>query len=308
MNSVIEVEHLTRRYKDVVAVDDVSFRIAENQIVGLVGRNGAGKTTIMRLLTGLEVSSAGIVRVLGSDPLENEGVLQQVCFVRESQSYPDIRVGAVLASARLLLPEWDHPYALSLAADYSLPLKRRVRKLSRGMRSAMGIVIGLASRARVTLFDEPYLGLDAQSRAQFYDQLLADYAAHPRTVVVSTHLIDEVANLLERLIVIDRGRVMIDADADRLRGSATTVQGPSEVVASFTAGRRVLRSEALGQRLSAVVLGRLDERDAQAAAELHLDLTPLSMQRLVVLATADDYAEQVASDQSGNSVAEGASR
>jgi ABC-type glutathione transport system ATPase component len=123
----------------------------------------------------------------------------------------------------MVYPEWDADLAASLLADFDLPAKRSVKKLSRGMTSAVGIVLGLASRAPLTLFDEPYLGLDAVARQLFYDRLIADYAEHPRTVVLSTHLIEEIAGLLERVLLIDRGRVLLDADAESLRDSAVTV-------------------------------------------------------------------------------------
>ena len=110
------------------------------------------------------------------------------------------------------------------------------------MNSAVGIVIGLAARAEITLFDEPYLGLDAVARQIFYDRLLADYAEHPRTVLLSTHLIDEVANLLEHVIVIDQGRITVDAPAEDLRGRAVTVSGRAAAVDEFTASRDVLNS------------------------------------------------------------------
>ena len=109
--------------------------------------------------------------------------------------------------------------AEQLRADFELPSDRRVGRLSRGMRSALGIVLGLAARAEVTMFDEPYAGLDAVARQKFYDCLLADYTEHPRTVLLSTHLIDEVAGLLQRVLVIDRGLIVLDASTDELHGT-----------------------------------------------------------------------------------------
>jgi ABC-2 type transport system ATP-binding protein len=214
----------------------------------------------------------------------------------------------ILAAARLLQPRWDHAYALELADDFSLPLGRRVSKLSRGMRSALGIVVGLASRAPITLFDEPFLGLDAPSRQLFYERLLTDYSIRPRTVILSTHLIDEVANLLERVIVVDQGRVAIDADAESLRGAASKVRGAASHVASLTAGRRVVQSQALGSRLSAVVLGRMGEEDRRLAADLRVDVVPLSMQELVVLATSGGLRGYEGSGKPWDLVPEGATR
>ena len=285
MSTAVRVFHVSRRYRGVTAVDDASFELEAGRVHGLLGRNGAGKTTMMRLLTGLERPSSGSVEVFGADPFENEQVLRRTCFVKESQTYPDLSVGRVLAAARLLQPGWDEHLAQSLVDDFDLPRGRRVRKLSRGMRSALGIVIGLASRAPLTLFDEPYLGLDAPSRALFYDRLLADFADHPRTVVLSTHLIDEVANLLERVVVVDRGRVVLDAEAEEVRGTAYTVVGPAGPVAEFVGRREVIARQAVGAYASATVRGRVEDPERRLADELSLDLSPMSLQDLVAHAT-----------------------
>ena len=114
------------------------------------------------------------------------------------------------------------------------------------MRSAVGITIGLAARAELTLFDEPYAGLDPVARQLFYDRLVADFAEHPRTVVLSTHLIDEAADLLEHVVMLDRGRVVLDAPADDVRGTAMTVSGPATAVEEFAAGRAVWHRQRLG--------------------------------------------------------------
>jgi ABC-2 type transport system ATP-binding protein len=239
MTPAISVAGLSRRYRGQLALDQVSFDIEPGSITGLLGRNGAGKTTLMRIVAGHEFASAGTVTVLGACPVENETVLRRMIFVREDQTYPDFRVRHAVQAASWFYPNWSHELAGALLEEFGLPLNRKVRKLSRGMRSALGIVIGLAARAEVTLFDEPYAGLDPVARQLFYDRLLADYAEHPRTVLLSTHLIDEAAGLLERVVVIDRGRIVLDADADELRGAATSVSGPAIAVAEFTAGRPV---------------------------------------------------------------------
>ena len=176
--------------------------------------------------------------MFGEAPAENEAVLRRMVFVREEQAYPDFRVGHAIRVASWFYPNWSEELARQLLADFDLPLRRRIRKLSRGMRSAVGIVIGLAARAELTVFDEPYAGLDAVARQLFYDRLLADFAEHPRTVVLSTHLIDEVADLLEHVVMLDRGRVVLDAPADDVRGTAMTVSGPGHGRRGFVAGRR----------------------------------------------------------------------
>ncbi len=169
-------------------------------------------------------------------------------FVREDQAYPDFKVRHALRAASWFYPNWDAGLADTLIADFDLRPDKVIKKLSRGMRSALGITIGLAARAEVTLFDEPYAGLDAVARQIFYDRLLADYAERPRTILLSTHLIDEAAALFESVVVIDRGRVVLEAAADGLRGIATTVSGPVLAVDEFTAGRPVWHRRRLGSR------------------------------------------------------------
>jgi ABC-2 type transport system ATP-binding protein len=292
MTPAISVAGLTRRYRGELALNDVTLDLEPESITGLLGRNGAGKTTFLRTIAGHEFASAGTVTVLGASPVENEAVLRRMVFVREDQSYPDFRVGQAVQAASWFYPNWSHELAGSLLEEFNLPLNRRIRKLSRGMRSALGIVIGLAARAEVTLFDEPYAGLDPVSRQLFYDRLLADYAEHPRTVLLSTHLIDEAAGLFERVVVIDRGRIVLNTAADDLRGAATSVSGPAIAVAEFTAGRPVWNRRRIASQESAVVAGTLNETDRARAAALHLRLEPLTLQEMVVQVAGAPAASQ----------------
>ena len=286
MTPAISVAGLTRSYRGQPALDSISFDVAAGSITGLLGRNGAGKTTLLRILTGQEFPSAGSVRVFGVGPAENDQILRRMVLVREDQAYPDIKVGHAIRAASWCYPSWSAELADRLLADFALPQDRPVKKPSRGMRSALGIVIGLAARAEVTLFDEPYAGLDAVARQLFYDWLLADYAEHPRTVLLSTHLIDEAAALLERVLVIDRGRVALDAAADELRGVATTVSGPVLAVDEFTAGHQVWDRRQIASQASVVMVGPLDEADRAQARSLRLDLQPVTLQQLVVHAAS----------------------
>jgi ABC-2 type transport system ATP-binding protein len=287
MSHVVHVEGLTKRYGSVTALDDVGFSITRGSIVGLLGRNGAGKTTLLQILSAQGFESGGRVEVFGEHPYENERVLSRICFIKESQKYPDaFTVRNVLDAARLMYRDWDEAFAQSLLEDFDLPPRRRVKKLSRGMLSALGVIVGLASRAPLTFFDEPYLGLDAVARHLFYDRLLQDYADNPRTIVLSTHLIDEVADLLEHVLLIDRGRLVVDQDADTLRESAVTVTGPTDNVARFTVAHDKLQHEQLGSAFSRVtVTGGLEAGERAKADELGLAVEAVSLQQLVVLTT-----------------------
>ncbi|WP_125129935.1 ABC transporter ATP-binding protein [Microbacterium sp. 10M-3C3] len=286
MTAVIEVENLTKRYRDTVALDGVTFRIEKDTIYGLLGRNGAGKTTAMSILTAQNFPTSGRVRVFGEDPYENAHVLSRLCFVRESQKYPDdAQPRHAFRTARLFFPNWDQELADRLVEEFQLPLKTRIKKLSRGQLSAVGVIIGLASRAEITFFDEPYLGLDAVARQIFYDRLLEDYTEHPRTVILSSHLIDEVSNLIERVLVIDRGRIVMDEDTDAVRDRAATIVGDTAAVEAFVAGREVIHREHLGRVSSVTVLGSLTAADRVRLTAAGLEVGPVSLQQLIVRTT-----------------------
>lgn len=141
---VVEVNQLSKRYGKTYAVQQISFQLERNKVYGLLGRNGAGKTTLMRMLTAQLIPTSGQVKVFGEEPFENRRVLEQICFVKESQKYPDhYRVRDVVEISKLLFPNWDPVFADQLVADFQLPLNQKVKKLSRGMLSSVGIIIGV---------------------------------------------------------------------------------------------------------------------------------------------------------------------
>ena len=266
---------LTRHYGSVTALDGVDVELADGAVHGLLGRSGAGKTTLLRILAGQEFPDGGTATGTGG----------AVCLVREDQQYPDTyRVADALRAAALLQPHWSPDLAAELLDRFGLPADRRVEQLSRGMRSMLGAVVGIASRASLTLLDEPYLGLDAVARAVLSDALMADYAGHPRTIVLSTHLIDEVAHLLEHVVVLDAGRVVLDDDADALRSRAVTVTGPQEAVERFVAGCGELHRESMGPLLRVTAVG------TPAAVPAGLEVAPVSLQQLIVHTAASGPA------------------
>ena len=286
MTAVIEVRDLTKTYKHTRALDNVSLSLEGDAIYGLLGRNGAGKTTLMSILTAQNFATSGDVRVFGEHPYENARVLSRICFVRESQKYPDDATPRhAFKAASLFFPNWDQQLADELIAEFQLPMKQTIKKLSRGQLSAVGVIIGIASRAEITFFDEPYLGLDAVARQIFYDRLVEDYAEHPRTIILSSHLIDEVANLIERVIVIDGGKILLDEETDSLRDRAVTVVGDAAAVDTWAAGRELLHREELGRVASVTTLGALTGAERADLTAAGLDLAPVSLHQLIVRLT-----------------------
>ena len=293
----IEARGVTRRFKDTLALDNVTLNFAKDQIHGLLGRNGAGKTTLMSVMTAQDWPSDGQVHVFGQVPHENEQVLPEICFVREDQRYPeDAMAKHAFTAAADAFENWDEDFAQQLITDFRLPEKTTIKKMSRGQKSAVGVIIGLASRAPLTVFDEPYMGLDAVARQLFYDRLLQDYAENPRTIVLSSHLIDEIAHLLERVVVIDQGKILVNESAEELHGRAVTLVGKADAVDQVIGDREVLEREELGRIVRTTVLGRLSAEERRLVAELDLDVIPVSLQQLIVHMTRNNALGQTESE------------
>jgi ABC-2 type transport system ATP-binding protein len=279
----IDVTDLVLRYGNTTALDKLTFHLDGGKIYGLLGRNGSGKTSLLSVLAGFRRASAGRVRVDGQPVFENSGVVSRSCLIRDAGEAVDIgTVRDAITFAEWLRPQWDDAFAQSLLETFGLDPKVKVKSMSKGQRSALGTLVGLASRAPLTMLDESYLGMDAPSRYAFYDALLADYMAHPRTIILSTHLIEEVSHLFEEVLIIDRGRLLVHRETDALLAQGTSVTGPAAQVDEFGAGLTVLGTQQLGPTKSATIYGELDDARRAKAAEAGLELGPIAMQDLFI--------------------------
>jgi ABC-2 type transport system ATP-binding protein len=284
---MIEVRDLTVRYGDTVAVDHLTLSLPPGKIYGLLGRNGSGKTSLLSVLASYRKPSSGSVTVEGADPFENAAIMRQTTFIRDSLDVvQQDRIAKVLDFNARLRHGWDAAYAARLLETFELDPRKRVSSLSRGQRSSLGVVLGLAARSPLTILDEAYLGMDAAARTAFYRELLADYLERPRTIILSTHLIEEVAHLFERVVIIDRGRLVLHEEADELQGRGVTVTGPAEAVGAFVAGRTVLSEQQLGGVRATTLYGRLEPDEVRRAGAAGLTLGPVGLQDLFVHLTS----------------------
>jgi ABC-2 type transport system ATP-binding protein len=284
----VQATDLTVRYGDTLAVDGVSFTLQPGRIYGLLGRNGSGKSSLMAVLAGFRRPGSGQLLIDGEAPFENTRLMGGTCLIRESGDViATDKVRRVLAFAAAVRPNWDGDFAARLLDRFALRTDKTVSSLSRGQRSALGVVLGLAARAPLTMLDEVYLGMDAPTRYAFYDELLADYIEHPRTIILSSHLIDEIERLFEGVLVLHEGRLLVDEEADEIRGRGVSVTGPAAAVDGFVAGLtavggRALGSQQLGATKQVAVFGDLDGETRDRARTLGLDLGPVPLQDLFV--------------------------
>jgi ABC-2 type transport system ATP-binding protein len=259
----IEVKELTKRYGNKLALDALTFNLDEPKIYGLLGRNGAGKTTFMEILAGQILATSGEIQIEGENPFDNQKMTESICLIKEGNNFKkDLTVKNVLKIFSYFYPSWDQKLADTLVQEYNLNPKAKVKTLSKGMESALGIIVGLCSKAPITIFDEPYIGLDAAARKKFYDTLLQEYEEEPRTIIFSTHLIDEVSLMFEEVLIIQEGKLVLKEDADVLRNSSYAVSGSLEQVQRFIENKEVITTKQLAGMMTAYVFGNMEEAKA----------------------------------------------
>ena len=217
MTAVIEAHGLSKQYGATRALDGISFNIETGRIVGLIGPNGAGKTTALKAILGL-TTFTGELRVLGLDPCrERDALMREVCFIADVAVLPRwLRVSQALELVAGVHQRFDRTVAESFLRKTDIRMSSRVRELSKGMVTQLHLALVLAIDARLLVLDEPTLGLDLLYRRSFYDTLLNDYFDKQRTILLTTHQVEEVENLLTDVIFINHGRVALSASVEDL--------------------------------------------------------------------------------------------
>lgn len=284
MNKLV-CSNLTKTYGSKKVINGVSLTLEPHRIYGLIGRNGAGKTTLLGLISGQNYPDSGDVTLDGEPVKDNQELLDQICFSRELSQIllfgRDTRkVKQLLKTAELILPYWDNEYAKRLIGEFELDEGKRIANLSKGMLSAVTIIIALASKSPITFLDEPVAGLDVFMRDKFYRLLLEEYTESERTFVVSTHIIDEAANVLEDVIIIDSGKILLTENTDELLSRHRIVSGRADDIDEFIKGYKVTHSESHGK--SKTVCVEFDDYDKFKAdvSTYDFDVSKASLQKL----------------------------
>lgn len=289
MNLAVEVKDLTLKYHDMEALKNISFTLEKGKIYGLLGRNGAGKTSLLSLFASLREQRTGTIKIFGEAPFENAKVMQDVIFIYEQDNKDESeKVKGMLEFAARYRTHFDMDYAMDLVRRFNLPLNKAVKKLSKGQQSALFVTIGLASRCPLTIFDEAYLGMDAPTREVFYQELLEDQSNNPRTIIISTHLVSEMDYLFDEVIIIDKGKLILQDENEVLISRGATITGTRDVVDQFVTGLRKLSEQQLGNTKRVVIYGVLDEKQRNEAKEKGLEVGAISLQDLFIHLTGEE--------------------
>lgn len=282
--SRLVAENIVKTYGNKNALDGVSLTLESGKIYGLIGRNGAGKTTLLSILTSQNPATSGSVQFDGQPVWENPAVLDQLCFSRElnpmaGNNANTMKVKEYLRIAATFFPYWDKAMAEELVKIFGLDIKKRINKLSKGMMSMVTVIVALASKAPFTFLDEPVAGLDVVAREQFYRILIDEFTETGRTFVISTHIIEEAADVFEEVIMVDKGKIILKENAQELMERSVHVSGHADEVDHAVAGLNVYREEKLGRSKGVTVMLKPGQK-IDTSYDVHVQ--KISLQKLFV--------------------------
>lgn len=248
--TIIEARGLRKAFGSTVALDGINLRVEAGRILGLIGPNGAGKTTALNAILGL-TSYQGKLKVLGRDPwTERDEIMRDVCFISDVAVLPRwMRVSQALDYVAGVHPRFDRAKAESFLAKTTIGLDRKIKELSKGMVTQLHLALVMAIDARLLVLDEPTLGLDILYRKQFYDSLLNDYFDHSRTIIVTTHQVEEVQYVLTDLMFINRGRIVLQSSMEELESRYVEVTARPEQLTAARALKPIQERQVLGRSI-----------------------------------------------------------
>lgn len=244
---MISLKQVSFSYEDVPVIKELSYVEQNPVITGLWGRNGVGKTTLMKLIAGHQIPSQGNIEVMGHRPYNNQEAQRHLCYMQEDHPFSDIwTIRDALRFYQYFKPNWNQELAEELLETFKLPQHKKAKKLSTGMKTALQVVIGLASQADVTILDEPTNGLDAGMRKKFYERLLDSYDVFPRLILVSTHQIEELQPLLESIVVVHDGKLLLHEPMEEVRERGIWITGEHDRVNQLISNQKILNESTIG--------------------------------------------------------------
>lgn len=286
--SVIQCEDLTKSFGKLKAIDHLSFEIEENKITGLIGRNGAGKTTLLKIIAGYLKPTSGELKVFSEKPFNSLNVSANSIFVDDTMTFPDsLTLIDILTEVARFYANWNSRLASGLFDYYSFNPKQPHSNLSKGSKSTFNSILGIASRCPLTIFDEPTTGMDSAVRKDFYRALLKDYLEYPRTIVLSSHMLSELEEILEDILLIDHGKKRLHLPVLELKELTVGIRGNAPAVLSFTESKEIIYQEDFAkENLYVVIRRKLVQQQFEQMRRSGLEVLPVSTDDLCVYLTA----------------------
>ena len=268
---MIELKQVTKQYGQATVLKNITLTVDEPGIYCLLGRNGAGKTTLLKSIAGYQNITSGTIQV-GGKTITPSTLDTGVSYIENFAKHFNLPVRKLLRIASEVNPNYDYDFASEMMERFELDGKKKFNHLSLGMKTMVSTIICLASNKEVILLDEPVLGFDAIMRVEFYDMLTESFQKHPRIIIVSTHIIEEIAKTIQKLIIIDKGSVRFFDTLQSVETKAFSVSGLQKAVEAATRGLHVIGQDTVGGLVTSYIF---DNPPEQAAS---LEIHPLSLQ------------------------------
>jgi ABC-2 type transport system ATP-binding protein len=285
MSSIV-IKNVTKSYQKKEVLSNISLDIEEGKIYGLLGRNGAGKTTLLNLITNRAILDRGEILIDGENVYENDNALSKVYFMEEKNLFPEsMKIVDVFKWTKEFYEDFDMEYALKLTDMFNLNIKKKIKNLSTGYKSISKIICTLASGAEILIFDEPILGLDANHRDIFYKELLKVYNDGEKTIIISTHIIEEISHLLEKVVILKEGKIIENNFAENVLNLAYAVSGSSGAVDKYIVSKNTIHIETLGPYKKATILQERSKEDLDSIKKLELEISTVELQKLFIYLT-----------------------
>lgn len=245
--NVIECEKLSKMYGQKKAINELSFAIENNKITGLIGRNGVGKTTLLKIIAGFIHASSGSIKVFSEKPFNNLKVSANRIYIDDQMFFPNtLTLKDILQSAAAFYVNWDDELAKKLFAYFSFHPKQHYYHLSKGMKSTFNMILAISAKCPLTILDEPTTGMDSSVRKDFYRALLKDYLEYPRTIILSSHLLNEIEDLLEDILLINDGKELLHMPMADFKDYAIGLQGKEKMINELIVNKEIIHRRRIG--------------------------------------------------------------
>lgn len=286
--TAVECLNLNKSYKQIAAVQNLSLQIEANKITGLIGRNGAGKTTLLKLMAGYLRPTSGEVRIFSRNPFKDIRAAASFIFIDDQMAFPfSFTLRDILEIMGRFYPAWDKKLAYSLLDYFSLNPVQFHNALSKGTKSTFNSILGLAAHCPLTIFDEPTTGMDSAVRKDFYRALLKDYVALPRSIILSSHLVTEIEDLLEEVVLLKAGTKCLQLDLPACKEYAVSLRGNAESIEKILPLKEIIHQETFGQ--DSIYIVKKDTLSPEALyglKKMGINVSPVPVEELYIHLTA----------------------
>lgn len=293
---MIRLEKISKSFGDKEVLNNISTTLEKGKIYGLLGRNGAGKTTLLRILSNLITKYEGNASVDGERITENQNLVENIILVHNKMipsTFDSESIKSIYKWAAMILPNWDEEYKDRLAKEFGLDLKTKYSKLSEGNKNLVSLILGLAANTEVVLFDEPSTGLDANNRYKFYEILMEDMEEKERYCIISTHIIDEVEKIFEKVMILENNHLILEEEISTLQEKAIVVAGDGNILADILKDKNIIDEKSIGGMKIFSIYDNLSDDERMILRSNNAEIKTIHLQDLFVLLTDKEAQNEI---------------